>query len=372
MTFRAWLFVACAMLSPATASAQTSNTTGDAKIERLKQQVERISQRIQALADPAKPVSVWAGSAYPGGGPFAGVRFGAGDEQSLGRVSTTAAMSSRITPMVELLWRRHAAGSRLTTMVRAQTLRADDLRFHGIGDSREAEAARFDLTQHLIAASATVAASKFIELTASTGYRGVQSTPAAGLRPLDSRIDYLELSLGGRVDWRPADDRETRGGLFAGSWLHRVAGNDRHPSFSQVEAELVQQVPLPDDRFVLAARVLATTILATDEHGIPFVLLPEVGSGRTLRGLHHGRFRDGSRLVLSAEYRWRVVPSLEAAAFVDYGGTSDALRHLARERFVASGGVGLRFRSSMRTRVRADVATGREGWLVSLGTSQVF
>ncbi len=82
---------------------------------------------------------------------------------------------------------------------------------------------------------------------------------------------------------------------------------------------------------MLAFRALASTTNTAQGESVPFVLLPDLGGSHTLRGYPSWRFRDRSRMALTAEYRWKAGHFVDMALFVDAGQVAPRLADLDSE-----------------------------------------
>ena len=105
-------------------------------------------------------------------------------------------------------------------------------------------------------------------------------------------------------------DRRSAGGYTRSGGLYRVDWSDYHEtsagtaSFKRTDADLRQFIPVFRDNWIIALHALASTTSTALGQDVPFYLLPDLGGSHTLRGYQPWRFRDRSRLLLSAEYRW--------------------------------------------------------------------
>jgi len=187
---------------------------------------------------------------------------------------------------------------------------------------------------------------------------------------LDAAHNYIHTRASAGIDWRPAAGYARRGGLYAVT-LRNYHDTDDRFTFSRVDADLVQHLPVMRETFVLSLRGRVQSTLGDDE--VPFFLLPYLGSGDTLRGFASYRFRDRHSMLMSAEYRW--TPSraaLDAAIFVDAGKVTSRREDLDFSRLKTNVGFGLRIHTPISTPLRIEVAKSNEGLRLVFGGSAAF
>ena len=153
----------------------------------------------------------------------------------------------------------------------------------------------------------------------------------------------------------------SRGGLYRVEWSDYRQTNAGAHSFSRVDAEAQQFVPLVRENSVhRAARARLD-----DEHrqgrSVPFFLLPDLGGSHTLRGYPSWRFRDRNRLLLTAEYRWTAGPFVDMALFVDAGKVAPRLADLDLQRPQEDLRLGMSLHTPATTITRIELARTREG-----------
>lgn len=198
-----------------------------------------------------------------------------------------------------------------------------------------------------------------------------QRFSAAALPGFGATVTYAQAHASAGFDWRPERGYARRGGAVGVTARHAVdtAGDF---TFSQIDYDVVQHLPLLRDVWVVSLHGRAETTFAPYKHEVPFFMLPALGNGTTLRGYPNQRFRDRNSMLLSAEWRLIVNAVVDAAVFYDAGKVTArpaqfSLRHLASDY-----GVGLRFHSSATTPIRIDVARSREGLRVMFGAVAAF
>ena len=123
---------------------------------------------------------------------------------------------------------------------------------------------------------------------------------------------------------------------------------------------------------MISLRGRVQTTLDEDDN-VPYFLLPQLGSGRTLRGYETGRFRDFHSILTSAELRW--IPSrlaLDMALFYDAGKVTRRRADLDFNGFKSDYGIGARFHGPTTTVLRIEGARGSEGWRLVFATSAAF
>jgi hypothetical protein len=196
---------------------------------------------------------------------------------------------------------------------------------------------------------------------------GAALAPAIG-----DAIDYQVTRVSAALDWRTSRGYSTRGGFARVAWQGYNARKTVTYSFNTLEAEAGHLIPFVREQFGLAFRALATTTFTDPGRQVPFVLLPSVGGGDTIRGLANRRFHDRSRAVLTAEYLWRPSRYIDMALFVDSGAVGPRLRSLASQRFETAYGIGTRIHGPGFTALRVEAARGSEGWRLVFTSGQPF
>jgi len=378
-TVRLWLAALVLMVMPSAAEAQTSRAAeiGAAQAEkarRLAAEQPSTTERFITFATRPRTSAFypWFGKAYRGSGLAAGVGY----EHRLpsgGGVNLVAGGNQRGSWIGSANFRLRPIGNPRQLHVVARETRANGLAFYGVGaGTTVTDRTKYDVRQREALLEGSIPIARGLVVTGSAGYHGLTTLDAPAAVNIDQRIDYLRLSAGARVDWRPAPDYATRGGSARIDWIRRAADRRDRATFDEIETELTQLVPLVNEQFTLAFRALATTTRVQDGHAVPFFFLPYVGSGNTLRGFANNRFKDRSRLVFSAEYRWRASRIIDMALFADHGAVGPALADIDRDTFHTTWGAGLRFHTPATTVFRFDVARSREGWRLVFGRSQPF
>ena len=173
------------------------------------------------------------------------------------------------------------------------------------------------------------------------------------------------------IDWRPAPMYARRGGLYAVS-LTNFGDLDDTFSFQRLDGEVVQHLPILRETWVISLRARVQTVLDSGDT-VPYFLLPQLGSGRTLRAYSTGRFRDRHSLLTSAEFRW--IPSrlaMDMAVFYDAGKVANRRGDLNFEDMVDDWGIGARFHGPTSTVLRIEMARGSDGWKLVFATSAPF
>lgn len=173
-----------------------------------------------------------------------------------------------------------------------------------------------------------------------------------------------------RVDWRDRPRNAHRGGVIRLA-AARYFGASTF-SFNRISLDARHVWSLGSPQRVLALRGYASTARADSGSRVPFYLQDTLGDSHTLRGFADFRFRGPAVLLLSAEYRWEVIPDLELAIFQDAGTVGDRLSELRLEKLRGDFGAGLRLKRSDSVLFRLDVAHSTEETRVLASTSFSF
>jgi hypothetical protein len=262
---------------------------------------------------------------------------------------------------------------------------ATDVPFHGLGlDSPPDAAAAFRMQQSFAGGDVAGRPHRFVVARAGATYEHFSlTTPTGTLPSVEDVFDptaapgvgedpsYLHTVLSAGVDWRPAADYARHGGLYEVTH-HRYLGVEGADSFSRLDAEVVQHIPILRENWVISLHGLLQTT-TNDDDVVPYYLLPSLGSGSTLRGYSSFRFRDRHAVLTSAEFRW--IPSrlaLDLAFFYDAGRVAPRFRDITLDSFVYDYGIGIRFHGPVSTPLRIEIARGQEGTRLVFAASAAF
>ncbi len=342
---------------------------------------ERIIRRVllSPLLSGGGGVYPWFGSVFGGSGMSAGVGFlhrlekGAFFNLQSG-ISINNSMLVRGTLAAPELWH-----GMLHADATAQWIDAKDVSFFGLGqDTQNTTRDPYDFTPTEFGGNVTLRPFRYVSL--SGGYtflkfdteREAPRFEEARAPGLDQRLKYHMTRGTVAFDWRPSASYSTRGGYYRATFEHNSEADGRPYSFKAQEYEVVHQLPLVREQFVLAARGLMTLTQVDDGHDVPVALAPYLGSGSTLRGFSNRRFTDRNRLLLTGEYRWRPSRYLDMALFVDGGQVAPTRAELSLNEFDVAWGIGARFHGPNFNALRIEVARGREGIRLIFAGSQPF
>lgn len=194
---------------------------------------------------------------------------------------------------------------------------------------------------------------------------------AATLPGFGATVNYVQVHGAAGLDWRPARGYARRGGAWGVTARQHVdTGGDF--TFTQVDYDVVQHMPVLRDAWVLSLHARAETTFAPGGHDVPFFMLPTLGNAMTLRGYANQRFRDRNSMLLAAEWRVLLNALIDLAFFYDTGKVTERPRQFGFKGLEHDYGVGVRFHSLSTTPVRIDFARGREGFRVAFGAVAAF
>lgn len=383
------LLAACLTASPCAAQDSRAEVIAQeqaAKVERLAPEeassaerliVRTMSSAIFAVTDGVHP---WFGSIYPGAGFSGGVGYIARYPRHA-QLSLLGAVSVKGSTQLQASF----SGPRLlrdtvTPRVSAAYTRVRKLSYFGLGQgSSRDDRTPFDYSPATAGGGLTFEPAGWLTLDADYAWRAFDTggSPDLGSPLLDApafarNLRYHVVSAAAIVDSRPSPSYSTRGSMLRGEIARHVEPTGAPYDFTQTEIEAVQLVPILREQFVLAFRGLATFSDVEGDDEVPFVLLPYVGSGNTIRGLANRRFADRNRLVLTGEYRWRPSRVLDMAVFLDAGQVGRERDDLAARRLTTSWGIGARFHGPRANVLRLDLARSREGLTLVVATGQPF
>jgi len=179
--------------------------------------------------------------------------------------------------------------------------------------------------------------------------------------------DYAHGELSITADTRDRRSHPMSGGLYRGSWTRFSDRDAGDFSFQRFEAEGAHFVTLPDSHITFAARGWLVASDTAEGRTIPFYLMPALGGNHTLRAYANYRFHDCHLAVANVEMRVSLLAHLDAVIFADAGNVAARMADLNLAK--TSVGVGFRLHSEKATFARLDVAKGREGWRLTVSTS---
>jgi hypothetical protein len=389
MTTRLVVLMAVLLAAPHAAAQSTrAEAIAVQQAEKAKQlgtegpsEAELIIRRVllSPLLDGGDGIYPWFGSVYGGTGAGLGVGWLKRLENASyinlhSGLSMNNSMIVRGTFAAPGLWR-----GMLQVDATAQWLNARGVSFYGFGQDSERDARdRFDYSPIELGGNATLKPARFVSMTGSYAFLSsdtARDTPrfsAAEAPALDRQLHYHVSRGTVMFDWRPAAGYSTRGGLYRASFERNTEADGLPFSFTAQEYEVVQQVPLVREQFVLAGRALVTLTQADEGHAVPVIMAPFLGSGSALRGYANRRFTDRNRLLLSGEYRWRPSRYLDMALFLDAGQVAAHRRDFDAGAFATAWGIGARFHGPTFNALRVELARGREGIRLIVSGAQPF
>jgi hypothetical protein len=275
----------------------------------------------------------------------------------------------------------HANG-RWTVTTRAGWLDAPHVSYFGEGMVDDAIKTNFRVTASYAEATVEARPTRWTRLLGEVAYEDYTTKPGSGstpsidtiyppsLAPLDDPA-FLRTQATAAIDWRPSALYARKGGYY-GVTVASYADRDKTYSFSRMDGELIQHIPLLRETWVISLRGRVESVL-DDDDAVPFFLLPQLGSGRTLRAYETGRFRDRHSILTTAEFRW--IPNrtgLDLALFYDAGKVTARRSDLDFDSLKSDWGIGARFHGPTTTILRIEAARGSEGWRLVFSTSAAF
>ncbi len=395
LTVRSLICALAAVIVPALVFAQDTRagliaTEQAAKARRLAPPSAHWAEQLilsarQSIIDQPSGFYPYFDSVYSGGG----FTLGAGYRQFTGdraHVNLSGLYSVSGYKLIELnvVAPGHWSG-RLDLRGTAGWRDATQVSFYGLGiDSPADNNAAYRMQQSYAGGDVTMRPQQWLRLTAAvtaedfsiqdpTGdFISVESefteaaAPGVGTDPF-----YLHTAVSAAIDTRPAADYARRGALYQVAH-HHYADRDQAYSFSRLDGEIVQHIPILRENWVLSLHGRVESVI-DDGDQVPYFLLPALGSGSTLRGYSSWRFRDRHAVLFAGEWRWIANRlALDMALFYDAGMVAPRLDAITTNGFVSNYGVGVRFHSPVRTPLRVELARGREGTRVVFSASAAF
>ena len=379
-----------AVLIASTAAAQSTRvgTIAEQQAEKSKElgtegpsEAEMIIRRVllSPLLSGGDGLYPWFGSVYGGSGMGLGVGFlkrleNASFFNLQTGISINSSMVMRGTFAAPKLWR-----DMLQMDANIQWLDAHDVSFYGLGqDSSKDTRDSYDFNPLELSTNVTLKPLRHVFMTGSYSYTPIDTqreVPVFGTADspgLDQELTFHVTRATFAYDWRPAPGYSTRGGYYRASFERNFESSGQPYSFTLQEYEVVHQLPLVREQFVLAGRALMTLTDADAGHDVPVMLAPYLGSGSTLRAFGNRRFTDRNRVLVNGEYRWRPSRYLDMAIFVDAGQVAAERHQFEVKQFDVNWGIGARFHGPAFNALRVEVSRGREGFRLTFAGSQPF
>ena len=263
---------------------------------------------------------------------------------------------------------------------------ATQVAYHGLGiESPEDPGTAYRMQQTYAGGDVTLRPRSWIPLTAGVSYEQYTiKDPTGDLIPVEAAYDavtapgigadpaFWHATVSAAIDGRqPGADYARRGGLFQVTH-HHYADRDATYSFSRLDLEAVQHIPILRENWVVSLRSRLQST-PDDDDQVPYFMLPSLGSGSTLRGFSSWRFRDRHAVLVSGEWRWIANRmALDMALFYDAGMVAPRLDALTIGSFVSDYGIGVRFHGPARTPLRVELARSVEGLRVVFSASAAF
>lgn len=193
-----------------------------------------------------------------------------------------------------------------------------------------------------------------------------EELPGLGASPV-----YLQVHGSAGLDWRMSPGYARRGGAY-GVTVRDFVNHNGDFSFTRVDYDVVQHVPILRDAWVLSLHGRVETTYTGDAETVPFFMLPALGGGSTLRGFASWRFRDRHSILLQAE--WRVLANrfLDMAVFYDAGKVTSRRGDLDLEGLKDDYGIGFRFHGPAATPLRIELAKSNEGLVLVFSSKAPF
>ena len=344
---------------------------------------ERVMTRLGAsFTSPPSGFYPTLGSVYPGGGftPGGGYRRFFGREAVWDVVGLYSVKNYKSVEVgARTPW---DATGRWTLATRAGWLDAPQVGYYGQGMEAQRPRANFRLMQGFGAVTAGLRPNAWSRLEGEVAYEAYETEGGRGRQPsietvfpgvpgLFASPTFIRATATAAIDWRTSPGYSRKGGIY-GVTLSGFSDRDDTYSYQRLDGELVQHVPLLRENWVISVRARVQTTL-DDADQVPFFLLPQLGSGGTLRAYETGRFRDRHSLLTSAEFRW--IPSrlaFDMALFYDAGKVANRREDLDFEQLASDWGIGARFHTPTATMLRLEAAHGSDGWRLVVATSSPF
>jgi hypothetical protein len=363
-----WAIVALTLWIPAApAAAQATRDEAVAAAQAAKASdlrpyelspLERRLERVGRFINATPTVYTFFGSVYPGGllavGPGVRRRFG-----DTGSADVHAAWSLKNFKLVDgTVWLPEMADRRIRIGGRATWIDAPSVAFYGVGfNSAPEDRTTFAYRSATGGLSGRVRAMRFGAVGGGVDVLDLD----ANLNDRAENPQYTRSHVFAEIDSRQSPGYTTRGGLYRVEWSNYDERTSAPGSFTRLDAEVDQFVPIFRENRVLAFRAFASLTDTDPGESVPYFLLPDLGGSRLLRGYSTFRFRDRNRIALTGEYRWTAGRFVDMALFVDAGKVTADRGDLNLRGLRTGYGIGVRFHTPAATALRVELARSVEG-----------
>ncbi|MFN7916279.1 MAG: BamA/TamA family outer membrane protein [Vicinamibacterales bacterium] len=357
---------------PADAQESRARQLADARAEKAANLTEYEPTTLERRVDfvnrhvmTPRTFSPFIGSVMEGGGLAVGpaVKAPFGDS---GLFSAHAAWSIRnygvVTGTVVL---PEFASRRLQLTLTGERLHAPTVAFFGVGaDSAKDDRRTFGYDTSEVGGTLSSRLGRALALDASVHYMATSvdaGEPTASLALQSMAPAYVRAGLSASLDSRSAPGYSRDGGLLRGSFADYHQANGAGVSFRRVDAEAQRYLPVNGESQVIAMRALTSATFTSGGNDVPYFMLPELGGHGLLRGYSSLRYRDRSRLLVTAEYRWTAGPLVDMSLFADGGTVAPSFADLASSRMKTSYGAGITLHTPGTSIARLELAKSSEG-----------
>jgi hypothetical protein len=336
--------------------------------------IEKYASRIENTFQNPPPVYAFIGGVFPGGaialGPGVRHRFTSGafaDVHGAWSIKNYKIVdaSLKLPPFVD---------RRIAIETHANWLDAPKVAFFGLGgDTPKSNRTTFLYRTKTAGASARVRLLPLLSVGGGLDYLDVTTDRGSDSSEIEERFTpatapglrvnptYTHSHAFAAIDWRDGEAYSRNGGLYRLDWSSYAQRQDDRFSFSRIDAEANQFVPLFQSNWVLAFRALGTFTSTDDGSQVPYFLMPSLGGSTQLRGYASWRFRERNRLLVTGEYRWLAGQFVDMAIFLDAGKVAARSADLDPDGLRTSFGIGIRLHTPAATVFRTELARTSDG-----------
>ena len=182
---------------------------------------------------------------------------------------------------------------------------------------------------------------------------GPATAPGLNVQPAFIYGDVLAA-----IDLRDQPIGPRAGAYYSVVWRRYSDREFERFSFNRLDADFQHFIPFLHRKRVIATRVQVQTTAADSGNVVPFYFQPTLGGSENLRSASDYRYRDGSVVNGTLEYRFEVHSGLDVALFTDQGTVAPRFRDIDWGRLKGAYGIGFRFNALQNVWMRLDIAGG--------------
>ena len=173
-------------------------------------------------------------------------------------------------------------------------------------------------------------------------------------------------------DWRDRASNPTSGGKYSAQYVRYLDRDLGGSSFLRLDLAAAQYLPLFNRARVIALHGSSSLTTTGGSQRVPFYLQPTLGGPDSLRGYRIFRFYGDNSVMVNAEYRWQLSPTLDMVAFADAGKVFNRWEQWNLHALESDVGFGFRFKDRSKVIFSFDTGFSHEGFQIWFRANNMF